>query len=432
MKNWLGRLVNKNTDPVKFSFFSIMGTAVFGFILAMFATRGACLTSLLFWLNNDTNMDYFNSVYGAVLDPYQRGQIYPPLAHGFYVLLAHMTPQAVVELPPFALRNTFHAQGLFQSLTAIINLTLALQLFHHFKGARWKRIAFVSMIFLSAPFLFQLQRANIIIVALLFLIAFMFGKDSENKFIRELSYIALAVAAAIKVYPALFGLLLLKDKQWKPALRCAIYGVVLLLGPFVFFGGFSQIPVWLHNMQAYIDVQSNFGFGFQVNFSNLITLLFQTQGISGDSVTAFATGVTNALFVLGLGSTFFLKKWKPACLLGLLCVGFPNFSYTYTLIFMFVPLIFFLQERARTPIDWAYLPLFLGMMMPLAIGSPDMLKMLPGEMRVSISALTQSFSVLMMTILLIGEGIKGAAAWAREKVEQRKGALATASASSGH
>lgn len=96
--------------------------------------------------------------------------------------------------------------------------------------------------------------------------------------LRELALICLACAAAMKLYPALFGLLLLSDKKYKEAVRAVIYGIVLLVVPFFFMGGVGQIPQMLKNSLTLnnntLSGSTGFGYGFKVNATSSIGSIF--------------------------------------------------------------------------------------------------------------------------------------------------------------
>ena len=62
-----------------------------------------------------------------------------------------------------------------------------------------------AIIMLSAPFIYTVMRGNTIYFALIFLVAFLLLKDSEKAVWREISYVCLAFAGAIKIYPLFFG-----------------------------------------------------------------------------------------------------------------------------------------------------------------------------------------------------------------------------------
>ena len=53
--------------------------------------------------------------------------------------------------------------------------------------------------------LFSYERGNVIYLAVIGMVCFIEHYQSENKVLREWAFIALAFAAAIKGYPAIFG-----------------------------------------------------------------------------------------------------------------------------------------------------------------------------------------------------------------------------------
>lgn len=87
---------------------------------------------------------------------------------------------------------------------------------------------------LSSISLFSFERGNIIYLAVINSIFFLVNYQSENKIIREMSFIALAIAAALKGFPALLGILLLYDKRHKEAIRLIVHGVIFSFLPFCF------------------------------------------------------------------------------------------------------------------------------------------------------------------------------------------------------
>ena len=81
--------------------------------------------------------------------------------------------------------------------------------------------------------LFSYERGNVIYLAVIGMVCFIEHYQSENKVLREWSFIALAFAAAIKGYPAIFGILLIWEKRWKEAILFNPFTHVLLLLPFL-------------------------------------------------------------------------------------------------------------------------------------------------------------------------------------------------------
>ena len=106
-------------------------------------------------------------------------------------------------------------------------------------------VAFSAL--LSFPVFFTIGTGNNTLFAAIFTMIYLFWYDSSNRYQREMALISLAAAAATKLAPAIFGILLLYEKRWKDALRTIIYGVVLGVLPFCVFGGGIRynLPLWM-------------------------------------------------------------------------------------------------------------------------------------------------------------------------------------------
>lgn len=91
-------------------------------------------------------------------------------------------------------------------------------------------------------------------MTIFFIIFYIFNYDSENKVRRELALISLALAASFKLTPAVLGILLIYNKQWKEVVRVIIYGLIFGIVPFLFFhGGLVNIGRMFHNASLNVD-----------------------------------------------------------------------------------------------------------------------------------------------------------------------------------
>ena len=127
------------------------------------------------------------------------------------------------------------------------------------KGSENQRFAFALFSVFSIPMLYMIERGNIIILCLISLVIYAGTYNSKNRFHREIGLIALAFSFSLKLYPVIFGWFLLVDKRFKDALRCFIYGMILLILPSVFFGG----PIFciVNIMKNIFDFSSSSGTG---------------------------------------------------------------------------------------------------------------------------------------------------------------------------
>jgi len=404
-KSSLSKLKKYMTKKNLFYFVMIVGLLLS--FRSVFLTHGKSLTTILFSNPDDSFMDFFNPINYVGSNPYLRGDIYPPLAYSLYLMFSKMLPSSVILYGGDFIRSNQLGLFLFALYTSISAVVLIFIVRFCKKGNEIERFIFSIIILFSAPFVFQLERANIILVSLVFLILFTFLRNSENKYLKELSYVCLAISAAIKIYPAIFAILLIKEGKIKETLRCACYTILLFTLPFFFFGGLKNVSIWIDNLQKGIKLTGDFGFGYQINYANFVKILFAFQNHYEPNISNLGNNIALILLVLSLIAVFLLKTpWKVVCLLSLLCIGFPSISYFYASVFMIIPLILFLDSNdERSVFDIIYVILFSGIFLPLTYGEANFFPHLITLLPLSISCYTACACIFIMTILLILEGI---------------------------
>lgn len=392
---------------IELAFYAIMIAGIAIFAAFALGTHGESLRTILFVDREDSFMDFFNPLNYVGTNPYERGDIYPPMAFAIYLLLSGLIPRDVLLAGGKAIRVS--QEGLFafiiyMAATCVIFTAITLSMK---QGSSFRRGLFCLVMACSAPFAYQFERANIIFVALLFLVLFFHLKSSEMAWLREMAYISLAMAAAIKLYPAIFGLILIRERKWRESLRCALYGLLFFLPPFFLFNGLSDFGKWLHNLSAGISHTAGMGFGYQVSYANSVKILFASTGFYPDDIDARANLIALILLALSVIAFFFLKSaWKSICLLTLACVGFPSISYHYSAIFMVVPLILFLDTPGpRRVSDYLYMLAFAGILIPLPFWQTFYINSILTFYPLSLTCLMACMLILAMTIALISEGL---------------------------
>ena len=343
-------------------------------------------------------MDFFNVVkYVSTRDPYHFTELYglsekayPPLAYlilyPFSCLLDYRT------IAPVAAKGT---QMGIMSLFFFIGVSVlicAFLLFHYKTGSGLTKAATVFALFSSGTFLFAVERANMILLTAGLLAAFLFWYKSDSRMLREFAYIALACAAALKVYPAIFGLLLLKDRRWIDAVRAAIYGVLAFFIPFFFFTGgrynFNQLLINVQlNTEAYRFLAPNYRFGW-------LAYYLWTHTDFPDYQSWINLG--NVMMVLAIVFFIAMKShWKAIMLLTCVIIATPVNSAYYCGLYIFIPIIFFLNEKKHSFFDWIYILLFVVILNPLQFTCEN----LPVTVPIANCAL------LILFILLLSEAI---------------------------
>ena len=334
------------------------------FFVMMLLTDGRILEDIVHKgaLGSDYFMDFFNSVRDAsTLGVYEKGVIYPPLANVFYYLVSKM-------IKPELAATSFDDRLLLQSdivclFIYFFYVALTLLLFSKTVSRRLKTDGLIRcsgsltvLLAFSYPMFYCFQRGNLIMLTAVLTMFFVFNRNSENKYIRELSYIALAVAAGLKLYPAIFGLLLIFDGKIKRALRLAVYGIIFIFVPFVFYGGVSAVEALLNNVTGFSGKNTDNmqpGFICIDAISHYIAEIFD---FSFSSVNAVLLAVT--YFAAAAVLVLSVKEWQKCWALAFMIMNYASFSRTYTLLFALIPFVLFMLEKEKRKRDIVYLLCF--------------------------------------------------------------------------
>ncbi len=344
----------------------------------------------------DMYMDFFNSIRDGGSDNVysERNNIYPPLCVLIFRIMSKMIDPSLVS-------TSFYERLQLQSdqlcmilyiLFALICIMSMLRLIESYANIKTYGkmklqaaiISFASII--CYPVMFCLERGNILILSVVFAMFFMFFKDSENKIIREISYISLAFSAGIKLYPAIFGLSLIIEKKYKDAVRLMIYGIVVVALPIVFFlDEFKTNPAAISGFMPYLSISNSVTNAESSSaFIKLIKNLLNFAINKKTNLNFSSVSIQNIVFILGgsgvaakiaCASTEVLaiicafntkSEWKKAFLLCYLMLNIPSASNSYALTFLLIPFCIFLfgtKEYKRT--DWIYLAGYTLLFTPL-------------------------------------------------------------------
>lgn len=324
------------------------GLSLVGFVISfflLFVTNGETFRSF-FYYGHDYFMDFFNHIW------YVRDRVhvydssiyasFPPLAYVLYYFLGKFIPASAVEGPGNRdIRDNLFGLNLYVAYTVVLAVLLVflVQFFLRNKK-RGEQCALLLIILLSAPFIGLYERGNSAFIVLILLMGFTALKDSGEAWKREAALLLLAVAAGLKLYPAVFGLLYLQEKRWGEAARLTAYGLFLVFFPFVFFGGFGKIPVLLYNFKA---ISNEIVLGDLRSATYATVWVGQKLGISLP-VLLIAGRVVSALFFLLSCFCVLMQKelWKKTVLLSGIMIFFPVWSGSYTIIYLTLPLVLFL------------------------------------------------------------------------------------------
>jgi hypothetical protein len=394
-------------------FLSILLGGIVASLVQIVLTHGKAFQTMYFHDQLNTFADLFNIIpkpgYGGANLYTEQSTIYPPMAYIISGLFGNfLLPDELSNLLYLDLRNTQLGLMLPLLYTLFCVLPLFYMLYRKMPGKEIGKIIFPLTMVFSAPFLYLLERGNILLFTLVLICVFMVGQQSGNRLLREISLLSLALAASIKIYPAVLGLTLLFEKRYKEAIRCVIYGILLFFVPFLFFGGFSSVKLLLDNLTAYSqgDFLKSTGIGFRADYTAilaLLTLFTHGTAVLGRSVAA---STLLPMTIMLLGSSFLLEKnWKKVLCLTIFMVAVPSFSYTYTLVFFALPVLLYLQEPSHRKIDFIYAVLFAGLFIPLAFGEKQFFPFFDTGYPLTLSVFVQMISELLLILMLGAEGL---------------------------
>lgn len=369
-------------------------------------SNGVTVSNLLF-NKDDVFMDFFNSVVDCSGDAYgESGVIYPPLVVLFYKFCSMFFN--IDSMKASEVRETSLGMIIFVCFTIVSYILFAKLIYKYKNGSFANKSLFAFFTLFSFPMIYLIERGNIIVLVLPLLLYFVNEYDSDVKYKRHLAYICLAISVAIKIYPVFFGLLLLKKKKnFKNILLCIFYGAVFFFVPFIFVGGFSQLGVLIHNILYTSSMFGSKGFGFKVSISNTFSLF----GHVFNHVRLFETAGTVFLIITVLAGLFLIlfnkwnEDWKIYAVISLIIILVPGFSYIYSVAYMIIPLLFFLNKKEIKWIDYIYSLLFIAQFIFL-VAKTDVLfpSFNSAELNCNIATVVESIALLAMLVLLYFDG----------------------------
>ena len=356
-------------DPLFFLFLSL-SSVIFCVVLFFFiVTEGNTLRNMLFEDQAETFMDFFNSVMYSYDHPYTEWHvIYPPLITVFYGVLGNYMIPYVDPIPGMDLAHIIRSSqmGLMIYL-AITSATLFIffgVIRRHFSSIKNAKLItwLLACIMVSYPIVYTVERGNSILLTVLALYLFLLTYRSECVWIRRFSYLCLGCAAGIKVWPLIFGILVLKERDPRDIVECMVIGAAALLLPFVFTDGtFLDL---LNNISNHTS--GTMANGLMISLSDISYVVF-SQFLSHDVSVSCSRICVLILTIMSIAVVFFSKNlgtWKAVSILSCNLVVGLGVGTSYQFIYMFLPLLFFfLSEREATRTNVVYVVSFVAILM---------------------------------------------------------------------
>ena len=171
--------------------------------------------------SDDWFMDFYNVIYFSVgKSPYSWGYS----AHRPYLPLSYMILYPLTVFYSYdSLEWGVQYMSRYNQLMAIAGAVylvisfgiLFYCLYKACKNTEIEKIFILAALFCSGITIFNFDRANLIILSAALSCIFLMTYDSGNRLYRHLGFMSLAISAALKLFPALFGVVLLYKKQYK-------------------------------------------------------------------------------------------------------------------------------------------------------------------------------------------------------------------------
>lgn len=380
----------------------IMAIGLGVLFLTMLKTNGQTLLDLTYANKKDTFFDFTFSMIAAHPRDVYTG-MYPPFAQMFFHLLiclipdysAEMTVRDLISYPLGALFVLFF----FLCCTLFIAWIIDDQL----KEKKWLKRCVMLLLIFSAPYIYEYQRGNVLIIVVPLMCFFMFYYESEKLSVRALSSMALAFAAGFKMYPAILGMILLSEKRWKQAIMSIIMGLAVLILPAFYYQGFDtlkQIAVALFSTTQAVTER---GIGHQLSLINFARMINQGLGYNLNE-RAYMIIMISLMLV-----TYFLarEKWQKVAILCAAMVTWPAISFQYTMILMTLPLLMFFNEQKINNLwDIIFVLLFASFFVVVPFGGQNAFAFTEGQYyALNITTVLENIAINMIVIMIFVQNI---------------------------
>lgn len=396
--------MKKRNLNIAFAITLLLGVASYWLVMCL--TAGENIET--YYLNDfyDTSMDHFNMLanikYG---DPYIFHSNYPAMVFLLLKILFQIIPLEYIGLDGFGLREIMPAQLGYILLTLTTTIIVWEMLKGQFKERILEGYLVATALILSGPMIFAIERGNIIFLSFALLLIFISCYDSQKRNVRYVGYLALALSASLKVYPALFGILILQKKRYREAAITLILGALCFFVPFFFFNGMESIKAMLDGIMKGSALQGNFGMGYNFSFVNSVKIIWALFG----RIITEVPGMIKIIPVLICSFLFISSKedWKKMFSISLFFLWFPEFSYTYTLIFLIPSLIVYMKKEyiALNGFSYLYRILFFIILVPLALPSAAYMDFYDAKLPITWPTIIVNFALIIFAAAMILENI---------------------------
>ena len=361
-------------------FISILGCLILLWFLAIFIQGQFSNQFGIFFIDlQDFWADMLNVVgYSSQLDPYNnlmytglQEKAYPPLAYLFTWLYSRFQDMGMF----YDMNSFLHLYVLPHFLVPWLLTLLLIMLFYYElirsgkSGNHGMKVATALVFLFSGPMLYSLERGNIVLLSAMLCLAFVLSYRSDNLVLRELGYICLAMAAGLKLSPAVLGLVLIRERRWRDAVRTVIYGLVFFFVPFLCLkGGFANIPLFLRNLSLN---QEAYRHSVGCSIRNLLDCFGALLHVEIPAIAVTIVSLLFAAYFVYIGFTG-STAWLRLLALTLIILVVPTFSHYYNVLYLIPSALLFLNETEHEKIDVIVLVALLLVFSPIVSWITDL------------------------------------------------------------
>lgn len=334
------------------------------FLIDLFVNGTNTLINLIFNKGADPYMDFFNSIRDAKdLGVYEEQHvIYPALVNCLYYIIGKFIPRDLVY-SNFNSRYEILDNSLALMTLIVYYAFLFVIVFLIIKSSiknKTNRICFYLIVAFSFPFIYAIERGNIVILSAFFLVGYFGLRDNDKMMCRELSYVLFALSVSIKIYPIALIIIPLIEKRYKESIKMIIYSAILFVVPFIFFGGVTSIFTMLRNI---FNFSSNSG-GTAMFSLGVIDFLQKVLSLNFIDKKIFL--LILAIVVIAIifsKNELYLKTY--ACISFLYNIG--GVSGTYAILFLFAPLLLLIMKKEKKLFDVIMLVFMIFPFLPIPL-----------------------------------------------------------------
>lgn len=289
------------------------------------------------------------------------GETYPPIARLVIFCVGKLLPADTQFVWESQMKSGY---GTFVIMLFVI-VCLAL-LYMACSRLNEKNILLLSVLAVfSSPMLFMIDRANVLCLVVALSAFFVAGYRSENSVIRHLSYVCLALAASIKIYPVVLGLLVLREKKWKHTIQCVIYGAAFCILPF-FVIGLDELALYIRNLTTTFNGASVGVSEWLVDYGNLMRTWFYKLFDNAELGEAISKYTLYLVTLLLVGCALVAReRWKAVTAVMFIQILYPAFTVYYCLSLLAIPMLMFVSDKHERKIDYVYATSFMLVLVPL-------------------------------------------------------------------